>query len=82
MAVSHRIDRRFDGAEAHPRVLHPDHKIPKPFTKIRSVFGKPLFVPKSTSKSDLDKYCQQLEILMKDLMPYSNNRAKVFNKNF
>ena len=59
-----------------------NHKIPKPFTKIRSVFGKPLFVPKSTSKSDLDKYCQQLEILMKELMPYSNNRAKVFNKNF
>ena len=45
------------------------HKIPKPFTKIRSVVGQPLYVPKSASSSDFGKYCQQLEMLMNDLIP-------------
>lgn len=45
------------------------HKIPKPTTKIRSVFGQPLYVPKSASSSEFGKYCQQLEMLMNDLIP-------------
>ena len=45
------------------------HKIPKPFTKIRSVVGQPLYVPKSASSSDFRKYCVQLEMLMNDLIP-------------
>ena len=45
------------------------HKIPKPFTKIRSVVGQPLYVPKSASSSDFGKYCGQLEMLMNDLIP-------------
>ncbi|MGA0859047.1 MAG: lysophospholipid acyltransferase family protein [bacterium] len=45
------------------------HKIPKPITKIKSVFGQPLYVPKSASSSDFGKYCQQLEMLMNDLIP-------------
>ena len=45
------------------------HKIPKPTTKIRSVFGQPLYVPKSASSSEFGKYCQQLEMLMNDLVP-------------
>ena len=44
------------------------HKIPKPTTKIKSVFGQPLYVPKSTSSSEFGKYCQQLEMLMNDLI--------------
>ena len=45
------------------------HKIPKPFTKIRSVVGQPLYVPKSASSSEFGKYCQELERLMNDLIP-------------
>ena len=45
------------------------HKIPKPITKIKSVFGQPLYVPKSAASSDFGKYCQQLEMLMNDLIP-------------
>ena len=45
------------------------HKIPKPFTKIRSVVGQPLYVPKSASSSDFGRYCGRLEMLMNDLIP-------------
>ena len=45
------------------------HKIPKPFSKISSVFGQPFYIPKSASNSDFEKYCQQLEMLMNDLIP-------------
>ena len=45
------------------------HKIPKPFTKIRSVVGQPLYVTKSASSSEFGKYCQELERLMNDLIP-------------
>ena len=45
------------------------HKIPKPFTMIRSVVGQPLYIPKSASSSELRKYCHQLEMLMNDLIP-------------
>ena len=45
------------------------HKIPKPITKIKSVVGQPLYVPKSAASSDFGKYCQQLEMLMNDLIP-------------
>tara|TARA_B100001093_G_scaffold183203_1_gene175819 strand:- start:660 stop:1316 length:657 start_codon:yes stop_codon:yes gene_type:complete len=45
------------------------HKIPKPFTKIISVFGQPFYIPKSASNSDFENYCHQLEMLMKDLIP-------------
>ena len=46
-----------------------NHKIPKPFSKISSVFGQPFYIPKSASSSDFENYCQQLEILMNDLIP-------------
>ena len=46
-----------------------NHKIPKPFSKIRSVFGQPFYIPKSASSSEFENYCQQLEILMNDLIP-------------
>ena len=45
------------------------HKIPKPFSKISSVFGQPFYIPKSASNSDFENYCQQLEMLMNDLIP-------------
>ena len=45
------------------------HKIPKPFTKISSVVGQPLYVPKSASSSDFGRYCGRLEMLMNDLIP-------------
>ena len=45
------------------------HKIPKPFTKIISVFGQPFYIPKSASNSDFENYCHQLEMLMNDLIP-------------
>ena len=63
------IPWRYEGSSCWNLNSWDKHKIPKPFTKISSVFGKPLFVPKSISNSDLAEYCTQLEILMKDLMP-------------
>ena len=45
-----------------------NHKIPKPFSMISSVFGQPFYIPKTASNSDFEKYCQQLEMLMNDLI--------------
>ena len=63
------IPWRYEGNSCWNLNSWDNHKIPKPFSNIRSVFGKPFYIPKSASNSDFENYCQQLEILMNDLIP-------------
>jgi len=63
------IPLRYEASSCWKLNSWDSHKIPKPITKIKSVFGQPLYVPKSASSSDFGKYCQQLEMLMNDLIP-------------
>lgn len=63
------IPWRYEGSSCWHLNSWDSHKIPKPFTNIRSVFGQPVYIPKSTSSSEFGKYCQQLEMLMNDLIP-------------
>ena len=63
------ITWRYEGNSCWNLNSWDNHKVPKPFSKISSVFGQPFYIPKSASNSDLENYCQQLEILMNDLIP-------------
>ena len=63
------IPWRYEGNSCWHLNSWDSHKIPKPFTKIRNVFGQPVYIPKSASSSEFWKYCQHLEMLMNDLIP-------------
>ena len=63
------IPWRYEGNSCWNLNSWDNHKIPKPFSKISSVFGQPFYIPKSASNSDFENYCQQLEMLMNDLIP-------------
>ena len=63
------IPYRYEGNSCWNLNSWDNHKIPKPFSKISSVFGQPFYIPKSASNSDFENYCQQLEMLMNDLIP-------------
>ena len=60
---------RYEGNSCWNLNSWDNHKIPQPFSKISSVFGQPFYIPKSASNSDFGNYCQQLEMLMNDLIP-------------
>jgi lysophospholipid acyltransferase (LPLAT)-like uncharacterized protein len=68
------IPWKYEGSACWSLSSWDSHKIPKPFSKIQSAFGKPLFVPKSACSSDLAKYCQQLETMMSELLPESEQK--------
>ena len=63
------IPWRYEGNSCWNLNSWDNHKIPKPFSKISSVFGQPFYIPKSASNSDFEIYCQQLEMRMNDLIP-------------
>ena len=63
------IPWRYEGNSCWNLNSWDNHKIPKPFSIISSVFGQPFYIPKTASNSDFGKYCQQLEMLMNDLIP-------------
>ncbi len=63
------IPWRYEGNSCWNLNSWDNHKIPKPFSMISSVFGQPFYIPKTASNSDFEKYCQQLEMLMNDLIP-------------
>ena len=62
------IPWRYEGNSCWNLNSWDNHKIPKPFSMISSVFGQPFYIPKTASNSDFENYCQQLEIRMNDLI--------------